>query len=89
MELTKADFKIANKEQNDFLIEEIIASKNNFKTRFSIALISEDLIACRASQSLHKVLPKNKKELITEVDQIFKAFPTFTHHGQIGSFIRI
>lgn len=49
MELTKADFKIANKEQNDFLINEILASKNNFKTRFSIALISEDLIACRAS----------------------------------------
>jgi len=89
MELTKADFKIASKEKNDFLVEEILASKNNFKTTFAIALSSDYPIAWRASWCLHKVLPKYKKELIAEVDRIFRAFPTFTHHGQIGSFIRI
>lgn len=34
-------------------------------------------------------MPKYKTEIITDVDRIFKAFPSFTHHGQIGSFIRI
>ena len=64
MELTKADFKIANKEQNDILINEILESKINFKTTFSIALSSDYPIAWRASWCLHKVLPKYKKNLL-------------------------
>jgi hypothetical protein len=89
MNLCKDDFKIASKEENERLVAAINASKQNFHTTFSIALSTDYPIAWRASWCLHKVLPKYKKELVSEVDEIFDVFPSFTHHGQIGSFIRI
>lgn len=89
MELIKDEFKIASKAENDRLVAKILADKEFFYTTFNIALSSDYPIAWRASWCLHKVLPKYKTELIADVDRIFKAFPTFTHHGQIGSFIRI
>ena len=89
MNLCKDHFKIASKEENERLVVAIIASKQNFHTTFSIALSTDYPVAWRASWCLHKVLPKYKKELVSEVDKIFDVFPSFTHHGQIGSFIRI
>ena len=83
------DFKIASKAENERLVALILSDKQHFLTTFSIALSTDYPISWRASWCLHKVLPKYKKELITEVDRIFEAFPSFTHHGQIGSFIRI
>ena len=89
MDFGKDDFKIASKAENERLVALILSDKQHFLTTFSIALSTDYPIAWRASWCLHKVLPKYKKELITEVDRIFEAFPSFTHHGQIGSFIRI
>ena len=83
------DFKIASKAENERLVAEILSNKKNFDITFSIALSTNYPLAWRASWCLHKVMPKYKNILIQDVDRIFKAFPNFTHHGQIGSFIRI
>jgi len=85
----KAEFKIANKAQNDRLVAKILADKDFFYATFEIALSLDYPVAWRASWCLHKALPKYKKEIISNVDRILKAIPTFTHHGQAGSFIRI
>jgi len=85
----KEEFKIANKAQNNRLVAKILADKEFFYKTFDIALSLDYPVAWRASWCLHKVLPKYKKEIIANVDRILQAIPTFTHHGQIGSFIRI
>ena len=85
----KEEFKIANKAQNDRLVAKILADKEFFYITFDIALSLDYPVAWRASWCLHKALPKYKKEIIANVDRILQAIPTFTHHGQIGSFIRI
>lgn len=89
MRITKDDFSDARKTNNDRLVAQILASEKSFQDTFTIALSKDYPEAWRASWCLHKVMPKYKKELIDNVDRIFKAFPSFTHHGQIGSFIRI
>tara|TARA_B110000977_G_C10795639_1_gene384261 strand:+ start:115 stop:630 length:516 start_codon:yes stop_codon:yes gene_type:complete len=89
MFLCNDDFKIASKENNDRLIALINSNKEFFYTTFTIALTTDYPIAWRASWCLHKVLPNYRYELMADVDRIFNAFPTFTHHGQIASFIRI
>jgi len=89
MKAIKDEFKIASKAENDRLVARILADKEFFYTTFKIALSTEYPVAWRATWCLHKVLPKYKSEIIADVDRIFKAFPSFTHHGQIGSFIRI
>lgn len=89
MALGTEDFKIASKAENERIVAEILSDKKNFDAIFAIALSTDYPIAWRASWCLHKALPKYKTEFIADVDRIFKAFPTFTHHGQIGSFIRI
>jgi hypothetical protein len=89
MEKTQEEFKIASKAENDRLVAKILADKEFFYTTFDIALSLDYPVAWRASWCLHKALPKYKAEIISDVDRIFKAFPSFTHHGQIGSFIRI
>ena len=89
MYLVFEDFKIASKAENERLVAEILSNKKNFETTFSLALSTNYPIAWRASWSLHKTMPKYKNELLADVDRIFKAFSNFTHHGQIGSFIRI
>jgi hypothetical protein len=89
MENMKEEFKIANKAQNDHLVAKILTDKDFFHKTFEIALSLDYPVAWRASWCLHKALPKYKKEIISNVDRILKAIPTFTHHGQIGSFIRI
>jgi len=89
MEIIKDEFKIASKAENERLVAKILADKEFFYTTFTIALSTDYPIAWRASWCLHKTLPKYKMEIINDVDRIFKAFPTFTHHGQKGSFIRI
>jgi len=89
MYLVSEDFKIASKAENERLVAEILSDKKNFDTTFTIALSTDYPLAWRASWCLHKAMPKYKTELIKEVGRIFKAFPNFTHHGQIGSFIRI
>lgn len=89
MESIKEEFKVASKTQNDRLVARILKDKALFFTVFEFALSTEYPEAWRASWCLHKVLPKYKKELIADVNRILKAFPSFTHHGQIGSFIRI
>lgn len=89
MENIKDEFKIASKSENDRLVAKIKADREFFYTTFEIAMSNDYPIAWRASWCLHKVLPNYKKEIIADVNRILKAFPTFTHHGQIGSFIRI
>lgn len=89
MENLKEEFKIANKAQNDRLVAKIRADEDLFYKTFDIALSLDYPVAWRASWCLHKVLPKYKKEIISHIDRILQAIPTFTHHGQIGSFIRI
>ena len=89
MDAIKEEFKVASKAENDRLVAKILAEKDFFFSTFNIALSTDYPIAWRASWCLHKVLPKYKSEIIADVERIFKAFPTFTHHGQIGSFIRI
>jgi hypothetical protein len=89
MKAIKDEFKIASKAENDRLVAKILADKEFFFTTFEIALSTEYPVAWRATWCLHKVLPKYKSEIIADVDRIFKTFPSFTHHGQIGSFIRI
>lgn len=89
MEAIKDEFKIASKAENERLVAKILADKDFFYTTFDIALSLDYPNAWRASWCLHKVLPKYKFEIIADVDRIFKTFPSFTHHGQIGSFIRI
>jgi len=89
MDAPKDEFKIASKAENERLVAKILADKDFFYTTFDIALSLDYPVAWRASWCLHKVLPKYKTEIIAAVDRIFKAFPSFTHHGQIGSFIRI
>ena len=89
MALGTEDFKIASKAENERIVAEILSDKKNFETTFTLALSTNYPLAWRASWCLHKALPKYKTELLAEVDRIFIAFPYFTHHGQIGSFIRI
>lgn len=87
--MIKEEFKIASKAENDRLVAKILADKKFFYTTFEIALSTDYPIAWRASWCLHKALPKYKTEIIADIDRIFKAFPSFSHHGQKGSFIRI
>ena len=89
MQISKADFSIASKANNDRIVAQLLDCEKSFQDTFTIALSTEYPEAWRASWCLHKVMPKYKKELIKEVDRIFREFPSFTHHGQIGSFVRI
>ena len=89
MFFSRDDFKIASKENNNRLIAEINRNTDFFYTTFKIALSNDYPIAWRATWCLHKVLPNYQNEILANVDRIFKAFPSFTHHGQIGGFIRI
>ncbi len=89
MPILKNDFSTASKANNDRIVAQILDCEKSFHETFTIALSNDYPEAWRASWCLHKVLPQYKSELISQVDRIFKAFPSFTHHGQIGSFIRI